>query len=74
MIRAYDELVDFIAHGSTPEDVANFTASKETKDQVAELIHKEKGEGLTPEEAAELDYFVKLEHVMRLAARAIDSK
>jgi hypothetical protein len=71
MIRAYDEIVEFIAAGTTPESVARFEASQETKDFVADLIHKEKTAALTPDEASELDYYVKLEHLMRLAkARA----
>jgi hypothetical protein len=70
MIRAYDEIVDFIAAGSTPDAVARFEASQETKEYVADLIHKEKT-GLTPDEPSELDHFLKFEHVMRLAkARA----
>lgn len=71
MIRAYDDLVDFIAAGPTSDAVARYEASQETKDYVADLIHKEKTAGLTSEETAELDYYLKLEHVMRLAkARA----
>lgn len=35
------------------------------------LIHKEKDTGLLPEEAGELDDYLKLEHLMRMAkARA----
>lgn len=71
MLRAYDEIVDFIAAGTTPESVARFESSPKTKEYVSELIHKEKTTGLTPQEASELDHFMKLEHLMRLAkARA----
>ena len=71
MIRAYDEIVEFIAAGTTPDSVARFEPSQQTKDYVADLIHKEKTSGLTPEESSELDHFMKLEHLMRLAkARA----
>ena len=71
MIRAYDEIVDFIAAGTTPESVAGFEPSQQTKDYVADLIHKEKTSRLTAEEAAELERYLTLEHVMRLAkARA----
>jgi hypothetical protein len=71
MIRAYEEIVDFIAAGSTSDAVSRFEASDATKDYVADLIHKEKTIGLTTEEASELDHFMKMEHVMRLAkARA----
>ena len=71
MIRAYDEIVDFIAAGTTPVAVAQFEASPKTKAYVADLVHKEKTSGLSAEESAELDHFQKLEHLMRLAkARA----
>jgi hypothetical protein len=71
MIRAYDEFVDFIAAGTTPETVATFQVSQATKDRVADLIHREKTQGLSPEEAADLAHYMQLEHVMRLAkARA----
>jgi hypothetical protein len=71
MIRAYDEIVEFIAAGTSSASVAEFEPSQQTKDHVAELVHKEKTVGLTPEESSELDHFMKLEHLMRLAkARA----
>jgi len=71
MSRAYDEIVEFIARGSTPDAVAGFEPSQQTKDYVAALIHKEKAEGLTTEEASELSHFMQAEHLMRLAkARA----
>ena len=71
MKRAYEEIVEFIAAGTTPESVASFEPSQETKDYVADLIYKEKTNGLTPQESSELDHFMKLEHLMRLAkARA----
>jgi hypothetical protein len=71
MIRAYDEIVEFIASGTTPDSVARFEPSQRTKDYVADLIHKEKTSSLTSEESSELDHYMKLEHLMRLAkARA----
>lgn len=74
MTRAYDEIVEFIAGGTTSASVAQFEPTPATKEYVADLIHKEKTIGLTAEEASELDHYVKLEHLMRLAkarARAI---
>jgi len=71
MTKAYDELVDFIAAGSTPASLLQFQPSPETKARVQELIHKERDAGLLPEETSELDDYLKLEHLMRLAkARA----
>lgn len=71
MIHAYDEIIDFIAAGTTPDSVAHFEPSQRTKAYVADMIHKEKTTGLTPEESSELEQFMALEHMMRLAkARA----
>jgi hypothetical protein len=77
MIRAYEEIVEFIAAGTTPESVMRFAPSQATKDYVADLIHREKTTGLTSEESSELDHFTKLEHLMRLAkarARTLSSR
>jgi len=71
MTKAYDELVDFLAAGSTPASLLQFQPSQETRDRVQALIRKEKDGGLLAEEASELDDYLKLEHLMRLAkARA----
>jgi len=71
MIRAYDEIVDFIAGGMTTDEVARFQASQATKDKVERLVADEKAFGLMPDEASELAHYLHLEHVMRLAkARA----
>lgn len=69
--RAYEEIVDFIAAGTSPRGVVAFHPSETTKARVADLIHCEKTTGLSPDETAELDHYLQLEHVMRLAkARA----
>ena len=68
---AYREVVDFIAAGMTPQDLVAFHPSEAAKEQVADLIHREKTTGLTAEETAELNHYLQLEHLMRLAkARA----
>jgi len=71
MTRAYEELVDFIAAGASPRDVVAYQPSAAAKARVADLIEQEKTTGLSPEEVAELEHYLQLEHVMRLAkARA----
>ena len=51
--------------------MADFQASDRTKARAAELLRREKTNGLTAEEKAELDYFEMLEEIMGLAkARA----
>jgi hypothetical protein len=71
MTRAYEEIIDFIAAGTTPESLINFQPSEVAKERVADLILREKTEGITDEEKAELDQYLMLEHLIRLAkARA----
>jgi len=71
MTRAYEEIIDFIAAGTTPKRVIAFQPSEEVRARVADLIHREKTNGLTSEESSELNQYLQLEHLMRLAkARA----
>lgn len=63
----YKEIIDFIAAGTTPQNLVEFSPSEEAKERVANLIHREKTTGLTSEETAELDHCMQLEHLMRLA-------
>lgn len=70
-MRVYDEVIEFIAAGSTPEQVIAFAPSESTREQVASLIQRQKTTGLDADETAELDQFLQLEHVLRMAkARA----
>jgi hypothetical protein len=69
--RVYQEFVDFIAHGSTVDGVIAFRPSDEARARVADLVAREKAGALAPDERAELDHFLHVEHLMRLAkARA----
>ena len=69
--KAYEEVIDFIAAGTTPDNVVTFQPSEETKERVRHLIEQEKSVKLSPEEKSELDHYIQLEHIMRLAkARA----
>ncbi|MCP4702543.1 MAG: hypothetical protein GY862_37645 [Gammaproteobacteria bacterium] len=71
-MRAYEEIIDLIAAGTTPAKVIAFRPSPETKLRVGELIRREKTAGLSAEETSELDHYLELEHLMRLAkARAL---
>jgi hypothetical protein len=69
--KVYEEVIDFIAAGTSPRSIIAFQPSETAKEQVADLIYREKTVGLSPEEKAELDHYMQLEHLMRLAkARA----
>jgi hypothetical protein len=67
----YQEIVEFIAAGTTPSSVAAYRPSEAARVRVEELIRREKSDGLSGEESAELGHYMQLEHLMRLAkARA----
>ena len=69
--KVYEEIVDFIARGSAPSSVVAFRPSEEARARVEDLIAREKTSGLTADEKCELDSYLQLEHIMRLAkARA----
>jgi hypothetical protein len=63
---AYLEIIDFIA-GSNPEGVASFRPSSEAQQRLAYLIEGEKAESLSADERVELDHFIELEHILRMA-------
>jgi hypothetical protein len=67
MSTAYFEIIEFIAAGTTPEGVAHFHPSPEAHRRVTELIEREKDRSLSPDEKAELDHFMELEHILRMA-------
>lgn len=70
-MKAYEEIVEFIASGTTPRNVAAFRPSEEAKERVADLLQREKRSDISPDEESELNHYLQLEHLMRLAkARA----
>jgi uncharacterized protein YnzC (UPF0291/DUF896 family) len=57
--------------GSSPDTFTALRPPKPTRARVADLVSREKSSGLTAEEKSELDDYLRLEHIMRLAkARA----
>ena len=69
--KAYEEVIDFIAGGNTPEAVVAFRPSEAAHARVRDLLARERADGLNAEEKSELDHYLQLEHLMRLVkARA----
>lgn len=64
---AYFEIIDFIASGTTPEKVVHFQPSPLAQRRVEDLIEMEKRQALSSEDEAELDHFMELEHILRMA-------
>jgi hypothetical protein len=72
-VKAYEEVVEFIAAGTDPAKTLAFHPSDEVRDRVADLIERERDGEISPVEKSELDHYLQLEHLMRLAkARARD--
>jgi hypothetical protein len=70
-IPSYLEIIDFIAGGTTPQAVADYRPSSEAQRRVADLMARDKENNLSVEEKSELDHFMDLEHILRVAkARA----
>ena len=70
-MRAYEEVIEFIAAGTNPSSVIAFQPSDAVKKRVTDLIDREKRGDLEPDEKEELEHYMQLEHLMRLAkARA----
>ena len=71
MTRVYEEIIDFLAAGFTPDSLIAYHPSEGARRRVEELIQREKNEGLTPEETSELNHYMELDHILTLAkARA----
>ena len=67
MTIAYEEILDFIAAGTTPQGIVDFKPSEATRSRVWELVHRQKSVALSEEESTELESYLQLEHLMRMA-------
>ncbi len=66
-IKIYDEIVDFIASGTTPQSVIDFHLSEAAQERLEDLIYNSKNNTLTKEDKRELDHFLTIEHILTLA-------
>ena len=65
-INAYQEIVDFMATPPTLDAMAAFRFSESIEARINDLLEANRNRRLTDAEAAELDEFDKLEHMMRM--------
>jgi hypothetical protein len=69
--KSYEEIIDFIAAGTTPEAVVAFRPSEIVRQRVAELVERSNDGNISTEEQSELEDYLQLEHIMIMAkARA----
>ena len=69
--KTYDEIIDFIAAGTTPEAVVAFRPSDNAQQRVADLVERSREGSISVEDQSELEDYLQLEHIMIMAkARA----
>jgi hypothetical protein len=69
--KSYDEIIDFIAAGTTPQKLIEFRPSQAVQSRVEELIRLSKDGIISADQQSELEDFLELEHLIILAkARA----
>jgi hypothetical protein len=69
--KSYEEIIDFIAAGTTPEAVLAFRPSDDVQRRVAGLVERSNEGTISTEDQSELEDYLQLEHIMIMAkARA----
>ena len=63
---AYAEVLDFLIARPTPQEIAAFKVSTEAQAHISALLDKNREGTLNETEAAELDLYEQLEHLMIL--------
>ena len=64
--KAYDEIVNLFARGTTPKDLIEFHPSPQSQARVRYLLERVKSGEITSDESAELERLGQLEHLMQL--------
>ena len=62
----YSEVLEFLASGPTTRQIAEYKVSPSLQDRVEDLLDKNREEGLTEQERAEMDTYVRVSHIMTL--------
>jgi hypothetical protein len=71
LTQAYDEILDFLAAGTTADTIAAFRPSDRAVARVRVLIERRSEESISAVENEELEEYLRLEHLMIMAkARA----
>jgi hypothetical protein len=70
----FDEVTDFLARAPGPEAIIEYRPSAALAARVQELLARNRSDSLTPDEQAEMDEFLRMEHFMtmlKLKARLV---
>ena len=72
--KPFDEIIDFLI-GDVPDRILSFHPSDKTQKRIELLLQKKHSNDLSIKEKSELEYYLMLEHIIRLAkARALKQK
>lgn len=64
--RAFDDLIGYLVENN-PERLLNYFLPDKTQQRITLLLDKDKNSVLTTEEKKELDHYLIVEHIFRLA-------
>jgi hypothetical protein len=64
---AHDEIILLLSSGASPEEIVRYKPSLQLQERFSQLLNFNKQRSLSDEEKAELDHYLTLEHIMRLA-------
>jgi PAS domain-containing protein len=62
----FDEVTDFLASAPSAEAIIGYTPSEELIARAQELLQRRRDDTLTPDERAEMDEFIRMEHFMTM--------
>ena len=62
---AYDEFVEFMLDSPSLEQITQFRLSDAMEQKINDLLDANRNRTLSAEERAELDEYIRLEHLMR---------
>ena len=66
-IKVYEEVIDFIATETKRDALLAFHPSEKSRERVWDLISRDKEAILSSDEKSELEHYMQLEHLMRMA-------
>ncbi|MEA5460985.1 hypothetical protein VB796_18130 [Arcicella sp. LKC2W] len=72
--RPIDEVINFITSFPKPEDVLAYKAPDSIQNRVEDLLYKKQTSFLNDDEIEEMNKFLLLEHMMRMAKKNAKKK
>jgi hypothetical protein len=64
--QLFDEITDFLASAPDTDAILAFTPSDSLVDRLNELLEQNKTTGLSQNEQAELDEFLRMNHLLKM--------